>query len=204
MRIIAGTARGRTIEAPPGRDTRPTLDRVRENLFNMLQARIPDARVLDPFAGSGALSFEALSRGAALAVLGDRDRNALRAEQRNAEKLGFQERVRIYPGDWRRLLARLKAEGARFDLVFLDPPYAMQDLREITEDLRDLLEEEAWIVAEHAAKAEVLVAEAYEQINARSWGYCGVSFYALRREEIPDPSAEVSGQMMQPKGEETE
>ena len=73
LRIIAGSARGRKIETPPGLDTRPTLDRVRENLFNMLQGRCMDARVLDLFAGSGALSLEALSRGAAFAVLADRN-----------------------------------------------------------------------------------------------------------------------------------
>ena len=76
MRIIAGDARGRRIEAPEGRDTRPTLDRVRENLFNMLQGEIAGSRVLDLFAGSGALSFEALSRGAETACLADHDRKS--------------------------------------------------------------------------------------------------------------------------------
>ena len=76
MRIIAGEARGRIIDAPAGLHTRPTLDRVRENLFNMIQNSIPGSRVLDLFAGSGALSLEALSRGASYAVLNDIDRNA--------------------------------------------------------------------------------------------------------------------------------
>ena len=89
LRIIAGTARGRKLEAPQGRDTRPTLDRVRENLFNMLQGKCMDARVLDLFAGSGALSLEALSRGAAFAVLADRDREASRIQRQNLENLGF-------------------------------------------------------------------------------------------------------------------
>ena len=74
MRIIAGEARSRQIDAPKGRDTRPTLDRVRENLFNIIAREVPGARVLDLFAGSGALSLEALSRGAALAVMVDRAR----------------------------------------------------------------------------------------------------------------------------------
>ena len=83
LRIIAGYARGRRFRAPEGRDTRPTLDRVRENLFNMLQGRCLDARVLDLFAGSGALSLEALSRGAAFAVLADRDREAARIKEKH-------------------------------------------------------------------------------------------------------------------------
>ena len=89
LRIIAGSARGRRFEAPAGKDTRPTLDRVRENLFNMLQGRCMDARVLDLFAGSGALSLEALSRGAEWAVMADRDREAHRIERKNAEGLDF-------------------------------------------------------------------------------------------------------------------
>ena len=96
MRIIAGRMRNRRIEAPEGKETRPTLDRVRENLFNILQTRIESAAVLDLFAGSGALSFEALSRGAANAVLCDADRKANRVEHRNAELLGCSEQTEIY------------------------------------------------------------------------------------------------------------
>ncbi len=177
MRIIAGSARGRRIEAPEGRGTRPTLDRVRENLFNMLQTRIRGARVLDLFAGSGALSLEALSRGADFAVLGDRDREALRMERKNAETLGFQDRTRVIPGDWKRTAATLRAEGETFDLLFLDPPYAMTDVRELMEALSELMAEDAWIVLEHEAKAEILPAAGFTAVNSRSWGFCGVTFY---------------------------
>ncbi len=183
MRIIAGTARGRRVDAPAGRETRPTLDRVRENLFNMLQTRVRDARVLDLFAGSGALSLEALSRGASFAVLGDRDREALRMERKNIEALGFQDRTRVIPGDWARTAAMLRAEGQRFDLIFLDPPYAMRDLREVMNALRELMAGDAWIVLEHEAKAEITAAEGFRLVNARSWGYCGVSFYEREEEQ---------------------
>ncbi len=183
MRIIAGTARGRRIEAPPGLDTRPTLDRVRENLFNMLQLRVRDTRVLDLFAGSGALSLEALSRGASFAVLADRDRAALQTEKKNIEALRFQDRTRILPGEWKRATATLKAEGERFDLVFLDPPYAMTDLREVTDELLGLLSDGALIVIEHEAKAETAVSDELELVNERSWGYCGVRFYERKKAE---------------------
>ena len=178
MRIIAGSARGRRIEAPAGRETRPTLDRVRENLFNILQAEIPGARVLDLFAGSGALSLEALSRGAESAVLGDRDREALRIEKKNLEALGFRDRARVMPGDWRRTVETLRKEGARFDLIFLDPPYAVRDLRDIMEALKDLMAEHARIVLEHEAKAEIRAAEGFVRTDVRRWGFCGVSFYS--------------------------
>ena len=93
MRIIAGEARGRRIEAPAGRNTRPTLDRIRENMFNILQADIPESRILDLFAGSGALSLEAISRGAASAVLVDSDRKASMIQKQNAESLRFDDRA---------------------------------------------------------------------------------------------------------------
>ena len=177
LRIISGTARGRRFEAPEGRDTRPTLDRVRENLFNMLQGQVAGARVLDPFAGSGALSLEALSRGAACAVLGDRDRAALQAEKKNIAALGFADRARVMPGEWERTLRILTEEGARFDLIFLDPPYAMTDLRELTERLKPLMAEDARIILEHPSGKEPLVAEGLSRVKDRAWGYCGVTIY---------------------------
>ena len=177
LRIIAGIHRGRRIEAPEGRDTRPTLDRVRENLFNMLQGRCLDARVLDLFAGSGALSLEALSRGAETAVLCDHDREAARIEKKNIQALREEKRTRVLTGDWRRTVSLLRAEGAQFDLVFLDPPYAMTDLREVTEALLPLLAEESMIVLEHQAEARIQAAEALEAVRSRNWGYCGVTFF---------------------------
>ncbi len=182
LRIIAGSARGRRFEAPEGRETRPTLDRVRENLFNMLQGRCAEARVLDLFAGSGALSLEALSRGAAFAVLADRDREANRIQRKNIGMLGFGDRTRVIQAPWERTLETLRQEGERFDLVFLDPPYAMTDLRDVTGRIAGLLNEEGWIVLEHAADHRPLVAEGYSIAKERTWGYCGVTMYEQLRD----------------------
>lgn len=177
MRIIAGTARGRTIEAPKGRDTRPTLDRVRENLFNILQRKTWDARVLDLFAGTGALSLESLSRGAAEAVLVDCDRAAHACQKQNAEKLGFAQQTRILLMDWKQALRQLTAAGETFDLVFLDPPYAMRDMAEVMEALKSLLAEEAVIILEHEAQVMPSTADGYEMYDSRKYGYVGVSFF---------------------------
>lgn len=120
MRIIGGKWRGRSIEAPPGRATRPTADRVRETLFSMLTSRIggfDELRVADLFAGSGALGFEALSRGAAAATFVEKDPAAAAAIRRNAEKLGVS--VNVLAGS---ALALPRSDP--FDLVFADPPYA--------------------------------------------------------------------------------
>lgn len=177
MRIIAGTARSRTIEAPKGRDTRPTLDRVRENLFNILQGRVWDAAVLDLFSGSGALALEALSRGAARAVMVDRDRAANAVERLNAERLGFSDRATILLCDWHQAVESLQSRGERFDLVFLDPPYAMGEMPEVTARLLPLLAQDALVVVEHEAQSAPEVAEGYELTDRRKYGYVGVSFF---------------------------
>jgi len=121
MRIIAGEWRGRPLIAPPGASTRPTADRVRETLFSMLASRLgsfEDLRVADLFAGSGALGFEALSRGAAHATFVERDSKAVAAIRANAEKLGAADRITIFSSS-----ALALPRGGPFDLVFADPPY---------------------------------------------------------------------------------
>lgn len=186
MRIIAGEARSRQIRAPEGRDTRPTLDRVRENVFNILQLRVRKARVLDLFAGSGALSLEAVSRGAALAVMVDHDRAAVAAEKANVEALRFGDRTRVLPMDWKRAVALLQSEGRQFDLVFLDPPYAMRDMTEVMEALKPLLGEDAIVVLEHQAGVMPATASGYRMTDSRKYGYVGVSFFAAMT-EVTDP-----------------
>lgn len=122
MRVIAGTAGGRRLVAPKGRATRPTADRVREALFSSLQPHLPGARVLDLFAGSGALAVEALSRGAAAATLVETARPALVAIRHNLEVAEVADRATVVaaalPG------ALVRCEGP-FDLVLADPPYAL-------------------------------------------------------------------------------
>lgn len=175
MRIIAGTARGRTIEAPKGRDTRPTLDRVRENLFNILHNRIWDANVLDLFSGSGALALEALSRGAEKAVLVDCDRAAHLCEKQNAEKLGFAQKTRILLMDWQQAVRQLA--GETFSLVFLDPPYAMHDLAPVMQALSPLLTPDALIVVEHEANVMPATAEGFVMTDSRKYGVARISFF---------------------------
>jgi 16S rRNA (guanine966-N2)-methyltransferase len=122
VRVIAGVYRGRTLRAPPGRGTRPTSDRVREALFSIL-GDVSDARVLDLFAGSGALGIEAVSRGAAEATFVDSAPAALRAVKANLEALGAQAEVRR--ADARRFLGGASGQARQYDLVFLDPPYRL-------------------------------------------------------------------------------
>ncbi len=123
MRVIAGSARGRRLETVKDSDTRPTLDRVKESVFGILQFELAEAPVLDLFAGSGALGIEALSRGAASCVFADCRRACVEAVRANVDKLGFSARARIRTGDYIAVIDALEREGLRFKLVFLDPPY---------------------------------------------------------------------------------
>lgn len=120
-RIIAGSAKGRRLETPPGTTTRPITDRAKESLFSSLGPDVEDARVLDLYAGSGALALEALSRGAASAVLVDRDRRAVDAARRNVAAAGFEAVAGVERADAAAFLRRPREAG--FDLVFCDPPY---------------------------------------------------------------------------------
>jgi 16S rRNA (guanine966-N2)-methyltransferase len=125
MRIVAGTLGGRRISAPPGSDTRPTSDRVREALFSAL-GPIGGARVLDLFAGSGALAIEALSRGADHAVLVDDNARAIAVIKANLAALGVAaERASVRRRDALRVLRDAREAGESYDLVFLDPPYRL-------------------------------------------------------------------------------
>jgi 16S rRNA (guanine966-N2)-methyltransferase len=125
MRVIAGEWRGRPLKAPPGAATRPTSDRVREALFSILASRIPDARVLDLFAGSGALGIEALSRGAQSATFVDDASPAIRVIEANLAAL--QADAEVHRIDALRFLDAARRDGAQYDLVFLDPPYRLAE-----------------------------------------------------------------------------
>ena len=147
----------RELKAPKGQDTRPTADRIKESLFNILGTRVLEQEVLDIFAGTGNLGLEALSRGAALAVLVEKDRLALAAIRANRDKTHLEEGCRILPMDVARALQILRSEGQTFDIVFLDPPYE-KDLVSLTLGYiyeRKLIKEEGIIIAEHSRHEQV-------------------------------------------------
>lgn len=153
MRIIAGKWRGRTLEAPPGLGTRPTADRVRETLFSMLASRLgsfEDLRVADLFAGSGALGFEALSRGAASVTFVENDPDAAATIRRNAAKLGIEPRILSSSA-----LALPRSEP--FDLIFADPPYATGSGTAIVQSVTSAgwLEAGGWLSVETSRDHEV-------------------------------------------------
>jgi 16S rRNA (guanine966-N2)-methyltransferase len=123
VKVLAGALKGRRLVTPRGSTTRPTADQVRIALMDTLMPRLPGARVLDLFAGAGGVGLEALSRGAAHATFVERDARAVAALRTNVETLAVGPQVRIERADVRAALDRLGRDGARFDVIFLDPPY---------------------------------------------------------------------------------
>lgn len=181
MRIVAGVAKGRVLLGPSSeRVTRPTADRVRETLFNILGQELEPLDVLDLFAGTGALALEAISRGAARAVVVERDREALSLIRMNAQALGFLPQLRVIGGPVEKALQTLGREGARFPLVFADPPYALEVLVPTLQALvsQQLLDPGALVVFEHG-KQELAPDEVagLTREDQRTFGATRVSFY---------------------------
>jgi 16S rRNA (guanine966-N2)-methyltransferase len=183
VRIIAGSVGGRRLKAPRGAATRPTADKVRQAIFNVLAARgAAPARVLDLYAGSGAFGLEALSRGAAAALFVERDAAACALIRDNAAALGFTDAcdVRCRP-----VLAWLAAAPAqRFGWIFLDPPYAAADeLEAALRQIAALLDDEGLAVAEHDwRRAPAETTGGLALVDRRRYGQTAVSFYTQQAE----------------------
>ncbi len=188
MRVVGGTAGGRKLAPPRDRNIRPTADRVKEALFNILAGYLggfDGLKVLDLFAGTGNLGIEALSRGAAAALFVDNGRESLQLVRRNLDALGFVTRSRVMARDVLTALRQLDADGERFDLVFLDPPYARGLAEQVLTALAlsGILADDAVVVAETAAR-EVL-GERFGSLccyDRRVYGDTSVSFMRLERE----------------------
>ncbi len=149
MRVIAGSARRLNLMTPKGRAVRPTTDRIKETLFNMIQSEVPGSRFLDLFAGSGGIGIEALSRGAQRCVFADSSRDSAACIRANLDHTGLTDRSLVMLCDYRRALSRLSGRE-RFDIVFLDPPYQQNLEREALQmlDSRDLVADDGLIIIE--------------------------------------------------------
>jgi 16S rRNA (guanine966-N2)-methyltransferase len=183
MRIIGGTFGGRRLKAPPGAATRPTSDRVREAVFNILGPPPDGCRVLDLCAGSGALGLEALSRGAASAVFVDQSSPSIQCIRANVASLGAGAASRVHRGDAVAALRTVGRDGP-FDWVFIDPPYASDLAAALLRGLGDhaLLAAQARIIVEHDKRSEpdspiVCSGLTLVRTGSRRYGDTVVSFY---------------------------
>ncbi len=183
MRIVSGEFRGKALAAPSGQGTRPTSDRARQAIFNILEHAawspgVADLRVIDLFAGSGGLGFEALSRGAAFCLFVETDEAARGSIRENVDAFGLFGRTRVHRRDATQLGLRPGADGPAFDLAFLDPPYA-KGLGEIA--LAKLAEggwlaPEATIVYERGSGEAEFDVAGFKLLDARDYGAARVSF----------------------------
>jgi 16S rRNA (guanine(966)-N(2))-methyltransferase RsmD len=150
MRVIAGQFKGRRLDAPSWPGLRPTSDKLRETLFNVLAPRVTGARVLDAYAGTGAVGIEALSRGASHVTFIERDPRAVKLIAGNLARCGVDDRHAIIRAGLADAVQRL--DGERFDIIFLDPPYAQESLVAALSAIAALAMDDTAIVIEHAAR----------------------------------------------------
>lgn len=181
MRVITGSARGRRLITLEGMDVRPTADRVKEGMFNAVQFEIEGRTVLDLFAGSGQLAVEALSRGAARAVLVDASKRSLSVAERNLKATGLLEKARLVNADF---AAYLSSCRERFDLAFLDPPFAAGLLPKALPLLAPLMNEGGTILCEHPAGLELpREAGSFEAERTYRYGKIMTTIYRRKAQE---------------------
>lgn len=156
MRVIAGKSRRMTLAAPAGNSVRPTTDRIKETLFNIIQGDIYDSRFLDLFSGSGAIGIEALSRGARKAVFVEKSKDALECIEYNIERTGLGENAEILPMDALSAVRNLMRRKQYFDLVFMDPPYEQDMELSVLEALdgSEIIDEESVIIIETSLRTD--------------------------------------------------
>lgn len=186
MRVVSGTCKGRSLKPVPGHSTRPTADKVKEAIFNMIGPYFEGGKGLDLFAGSGNLGIEALSRGLGSVVFVDRDGKAVHVIKENIKACGLEERAEIYRNDAERALKALNKREARFDCIFLDPPYNKQQLVKLLEILsrQNLVSPSGIIVCEHSADVQ-LPAQVGSLLKVKDerYGMIAISIYTFGSDE---------------------
>ena len=188
MRIISGIARVTKLYTLDGTATRPTLDRVKESLFNIIQNDIEDSTVLDLFSGSGAIGLEFLSRGAKRAVLCDSSKDAIKIIKQNVQKTHFEEKVEVYNMEFTKLVERL--QNQKFDIIYIDPPYATDFIKISLEKIieYELVNENTKIIVETDDETRILnqiEKMDVEITDKRKYGRATIIFLKYRKTQIP-------------------
>lgn len=188
MRIISGSARGTNIKAPAGLDTRPVTDKIRQSLFNIWQFDIPDSRFLDLFSGSGSMGLEALSRGAKEVIMVEKGKEAAKVIIDNIKTCHFENKnQQLYQEDVFTVIPKLKAQNKKFDFIYLDPPYTVDEIfHPVMEALGDgeLLDPDGILVIR--TKKEKDMRDEYgnlEKYREKVYGISKAHFYRLKDTE---------------------
>jgi len=180
MRVVSGSCKGRPLKAVPGNQTRPTTDKVKESLFNIIGPYFDGGRVLDLFAGSGGLGIEALSRGMGQAIFVDRDHKAISTIRANLEACSFSKQAEVYKNESERALKAIIKRELTFDLILLDPPYKKHIIENLVGMIVEnkLLSENGIIVCEHSS--DVTVDKEFEDLTLwrqEKYGIIAVTIY---------------------------
>lgn len=185
VRVISGSARGLKLNTPGDDRVRPTTDRVKESMFNIVQDWVYDSQVLDLFAGSGALGIEALSRGASQAVFCDNSLDSIKIIKSNIEKARVVDRSQIVRGDFKRCLRDMEAKNQSFDMIFVDPPYYKGLFEEVLDTIRSckILKKDGIVIVEHDAKRPIGQVEGLEVYKEKKYGITMLTFYCLEDDD---------------------
>lgn len=185
MRIISGIAKGRKLLSPEGMGTRPTLDRVKQSIFNIIQNRVSGAKVLDVFAGTGSLGLEAASRGAELCYLIDKGETTFKLLKQNIENLNFSDICKCYNIDSYAALNEFGNKGMIFDLIFIDPPY-LKDMIPPAIDIiteKSLLEKDGLIITKIDSSEKIYGGNGkIVLVDNRKYGNTTICFYEFRED----------------------
>lgn len=180
MRVVSGDLKGRILKAVPGTSTRPTTDKVKESLFNMIGPYFTGGIGLDLFAGSGGLGIEALSRGLDKVLFVDREPKAIHIVNENLKSCGLEEKAEVYRNDSIRALKAIKKRSLAFDYIFLDPPYKKQQLVRLLEFIskENLVLEDGLIICEHGSDIQLPPnVGRLKQTRNEKYGIIGITLY---------------------------
>ena len=186
MRITAGVLKNRKIKSREGRETRPTLERIKEAIFSIIGEQVVEAKFLDLYSGTGNMAIEALSRGAGRAVMIEQDKEALRIIIENINNLSLENKCRAYKNDVFRAIEILDRKNEKFDIIFMDPPYkeniSAQTIEKISES--NILSEEGIIISEHSTyeKLENTIGK-FVKYDERDYNKKIISFYKLKEND---------------------
>jgi 16S rRNA (guanine966-N2)-methyltransferase len=184
MRVIAGTLKGRPLKAVPGSGTRPTTDKVKESIFNMLGPFFEGGIGLDLFAGSGGLGIEALSRGLDKVVFVDKDSKALHTIKTNLKDCDLMDHSEVYRNDANRALKAIVKREITFDYIFLDPPYKQKKLEELVSfiDEHNLLNENGFVLCEYSSDSKPSnEIGRLHKVKEETYGMIGISIYTYQK-----------------------
>ncbi len=178
MRVISGSARGRKLKAPEGLTTRPTTDRIKESLFNIIAGDLYECRFLDLFSGSGGMGIEALSRGAEKAVFVDNNRNSISVINDNIKAVRFEDRAEVLNCDISSAVTRLGNRGEKFDIIFMDPPYNKGFVESTLTYIvkADILADDGYIIAEQSQEDKIPDVRGLEVFRVKDYKITKMTF----------------------------